>query len=154
MRGKKIGTAERAKAVGIAAVDGFAAASRSTGISESAIRAWYDRPEFAELRERKQEVVEAEWHTGVQLAFRRAVELLERTDDPVKAATAGAIIFDKLALTRGQVTSRTESLTSGFDRNQQRAVRQWLAALARGESDSGGAGDAVALPSEEPAATT
>ena len=154
MRGKKIPTNERARAVGLAAVSGFAEASRQTGISESAIRTWWDRPEFAELRDRTKEAATNEWWAGVQMAFRRSVELLERTDDPVKAATAGAIMFDKMALSRGEVTSRSENLTSGMDRDQQTAIRKWLAALARGEADRGGTGDGVALPSEEAAATT
>jgi hypothetical protein len=119
--------AERARAVGIAVVEGPTIASRVTGVSESTIRGWMDEPQFAELRDRKQEVVEAEWDVGVQLGFRRAVELLDKTDDPVKAATAAAIMYDKLALRRGHVTSRTETRTwtDGLDPDKQRRLRDW-----------------------------
>jgi hypothetical protein len=153
MRGKKRPTTERTKAVSLAVVHGVAEAARQTGIPESTVREWYELPEFAELRARNKEEVTAEWWAGVQKAFRRSVDLLEHTDDPVKAATAGAIMFDKMALSRGEVTSRSESLTSGFDRDQQAAIRDWLASLARSEADRGGDGNGVAVPSEEPAAT-
>ena len=109
MRGSKRPVQEKARAVGIAAVTSIAEASRQTGIPRQTIQQWYDQPEFGELRQRKQEVVQDEWRVGVQLAFRRSVELLNKTDDPVKAATAGAIIYDKLALSTGNATSRTES---------------------------------------------
>jgi hypothetical protein len=153
MRGRKRPTTERTKAVSLAVVHGVAEAARQTGIPESTVHQWYHLPEFAELRDRNKEEVTAEWWAGVQKAFRRSVVLLDSTDDPVKAATAGAIMFDKMALSRGEVTSRSESLTSGFDPNQQRRIREWLASLADREGGSGGTGDAVALPSEEGAAT-
>ena len=130
-RGKKIPSDQRARAVGIAAVAGFAEASRQTGISESAVRAWYEKPEYAELRDRTKEIATSEWWAGVQLAFRRSVELLDRTDDPVKAATAGAIMFDKMALSRGDVTSRTENRTWTDDLNdtEKQRLRDWIDSL-------------------------
>lgn len=149
MRGKKRPTTDRTRAVSLAVVHGVAEAARQTGIPESTVRQWFQLPEFEELRARNKEEVTAEWWAGIQKAFRRSVELLERTDDPVKAATAGAIMFDKMALSRGEVTSRSESLTSGFDPSQQRRIREWLASLADSEADSGRTGDAVAVPSEE-----
>lgn len=149
MRGKKRPTTERTKAVSLAVVHGVAEAARLTGIPERTVNEWYHLPEFAELRDRNKEEVTAEWWAGIQKAFRRAVDLLDKTDDPVKAATAGAIMFDKMALSRGEVTSRSENLTSGFDRDQQTAIRKWLAAVARGEADSSRTGDGVAVPSEE-----
>jgi hypothetical protein len=109
MRGSKRPTTERARAVGIAAVTSIAEASRQTGIPQQTIQQWYNLPEFGELRSRKTEVMEDEWRVGVQMAFRRSIELLAQTEDPVKAATTGAIIYDKLALSSGQATARTES---------------------------------------------
>jgi hypothetical protein len=113
--------------VGVALMDGPTEASRKTGVPEATIRSWMDRPEFAELRARTKEAVAEEWWAGVQLAFRRSLELLASTDDAVKAATAGAIIFDKLALSRGEVTSRTENRTwtDGLDPDKQRRLRDW-----------------------------
>ena len=153
MRGKKRPQAERNRAIGLAVVHGIPDAAKITGIPETTIRQWWELPEFVELRNRNKEEVTAEWWGGVQKAFRRAIDLLERTDDPVKAATAGAIMFDKMALSRGEVTSRSENLSSGFDRQQQASIRRWLAAVAGGEGHSDRTGDAVALPSEAGAAT-
>ena len=144
MRGKKIPSDQRARAVGIAAVAGFAEASRQTGISESAVRAWYEKPEYAELRDRTKEIATSEWWAGVQLAFRRSVELLDRTDDPVKAATAGAIMFDKMALSRGDVTTRSEVSTfHGYNDHEKRAIADLLRkALAPDAASPADAGDA------------
>lgn len=108
MRGKKRPTSERARAVGIALVDGASAASEATGLPRQTIQGWMETPEFGELRQRTKDQVVGEWFAGVQLAFRRSITLLDKTDDPVKAATAGAIMFDKLALTRGDATTRSE----------------------------------------------
>lgn len=127
MRGKKRPQTERVAAVSLALVEGSAEASRKTGVPERTIQEWANRPEFAELRARTKEQVAEEWWAGVQLAFRRSLELLATTDDAVKAATAGAIIFDKLALSRGEVTSRTENRTwtDGLDPDKQRRLRDW-----------------------------
>ena len=142
MRGKKRPAAERARAVGVALMDGIAEASRKTGIPETTIHAWMDRPEFAELRSRTKDAVAEEWWAGVQLAFRRSLELLSNTDDPVKAATAGAIIFDKLALTRGDPTARSEVSTfHGYNDHEKRAIADLLRQALAGD----GAGTGAAL---------
>jgi hypothetical protein len=148
MRGKKRPTAERARAVGVALMDGPTEASRKTGIPANTIREWMTRPEFVELRQRTKDAVGEEWWAGVQLAFRRSLELLDHTDDPVKAATAGAIIFDKLALSRGDVTSRSEVSTfHGYNDHEKRAIADLLRKALAGdgatdpsEADAVGAG--------------
>lgn len=114
-------------ALGIAVVSGVPAAAEATGIPERTIYKWTDSPEFAELCGRNKEVITHEWGGFVQRAFRRADELLMATDDPVKAATAGAIMFDKMALWRGEVTSRTENRVwkDDLDPDQQRKLRDW-----------------------------
>ena len=136
--------ADKARAVGIAVVDGPTVASRATGIPRPTIIGWMNDPVFDELRQRKQEVVEEEWDVGVQLAFRRTIELLQHTDDPVKAATAGAIMYDKLALRRGNATSRSEVSTfHGYNDHEKRAIADLLReALAGDGADPGAALDA------------
>lgn len=106
-------------------------AARQTGIPESSIHQWMDSSEFAELRERTKLQVTGEWWGFVQQAFRRTSDLLNKTDDPVKAATAGAIIFDKMALASGDATSRTEtrSLTDDLDDHE----AEVLGEVIRGE---------------------
>lgn len=127
-RGKKVPVGERARAVGIAAVTSIAEAARQTGYSEPAIHKWFHSEDFEELRSRKTSVMEDEWRVGVQIAFRRSIELLASTEDPVKAATTGAIIFDKLALATGQATSRTESrsLTDDYDDEEKARLRDFI----------------------------
>jgi hypothetical protein len=131
--------------VGVALMDGPTEASRKTGIPANTIREWMTRPEFVELRQRTKDAVGEEWWAGVQLAFRRSLELLDHTDDPVKAATAGAIIFDKLALSRGDVTSRSEVSTfHGYNDHEKRAIADLLRrALAGDGTEAAAAGDAV-----------
>jgi hypothetical protein len=145
MRGKKRPLDERAHAVGIAVVAGGAEASRQTGIPEQTINQWMHTPEFGELRERTKEAVAAEWYGGVQLAFRRAIALLDTTDDAVKAATAGAIMFDKLALTRGEATSRSESrdLTKVSDDHELTTLRDFIDRLDGPAGTAGDTGEAA-----------
>ncbi len=150
MRGQKRPLSERAQAVGIAVATGnVSEAARQTGIAESTIRQWVDLPEFAELRERTKDQVAAEWWAMVQKAFRRSAELLDATEDPVKAATAGAIIFDKMALSTGEATARTESrsLTHDYDDNEKRRLRDFIDTLDTPGS-AGAAGDPQGAGSE------
>jgi hypothetical protein len=149
MRGQKRPTADRTRALGIAVVDGAAAASQQTGIPENTIRTWMETPEFVVLRERTKEAVTGEWWGFVQEAFRRSVRLLDETEDPVKAATTGAIIFDKMALASGDATSRTESrnISDDIPASVKRELRRRYAAI-----DSGG--DDVAREGAEGATST
>lgn len=141
MKGKKRPASERAKALGIAAVDGVAAASEQTGIPESTIYQWQDSPEFVELRNRTKEAVVDEWWGIVQQGFRKTAELLGGTTDAQKAATATAIIADKMLLVRGDATSRIEnvSLTDGLSADTKRELRDRLARSVLGELDGTGA---------------
>lgn len=127
MRGKKRPLSERTAALAVVAVEGIPAASERTGIPQTTIREWLDDPEFVELRQRTKELATEEWWGIVQDAFRRSRELLKQTDDPVKAATAGAIVFDKMALASGDVTARTDvrAWTDGLDPDKQRRLRDW-----------------------------
>ena len=150
MRGKKRPTSERMEALGIAVVDGPAAASQQTGIPEDTIYGWTQTEEFKELQARTKEAVADEWWAIVQRGFRKTAELLEGTTDSQKAATATAIIADKMLLIRGEPTSIAHlNLAEGMDDHE----RELLSDAIRGElarrSDSHPAEVAV-----EPAVTT
>ena len=108
MRGKKRPTSERARAVGIALVDGVSTAAAATGIPERTIRQWQDTEEFAELRQRTKDQVADEWWAGVQRGFRIVITGFDGPEPLQQKATAAAILFDKLALMRGEATSRSE----------------------------------------------
>ena len=156
MRGKKRPAAERAHATGLALLDGASEASRQTGIPESTIHQWMKSPEFAELRERTKAQVADEWWAGVQHGFRRVIEAFDQEADVQKKATAAAILFDKVAMLRGEATARSEtrSLTDGLSDDEKRRVREWVGRIADGSDAGSRARDGVALPSEAGPATT
>jgi hypothetical protein len=143
---------ERARAVGIALVDGVPAAAAATGIPDRTIYEWQESPEFAELRERTKEQVADEWWAIVQQGFRKTAELLGGTTDAQRAATATAIIADKMLLIRGEATSRTESrsLSDVLDDHERATLRSLivgeLADREAGSSDQGVGVDTGAAP--------
>jgi hypothetical protein len=126
MRGQKRPQTERSRAIGIALVKGGAQASRETGIPEGTIYAWMVDPEFKELQERTKEAVAAEWWSIVQFGFRRVRELLKDEKDTQRAATATAIVTDKMLLLRGDATTRTETraITDGWDDEERDALKR------------------------------
>ena len=125
-------------------IDGPTEASRKTGLPESTIRQWMHRPEFAELRERTKDAVAAEWWAGVQHGFRRVIEAFDEEADVQKKATAAAILFDKIALLRGDVTARSEVSTfHGYNDHEKRAIADLLRQALAGDGPAAGpAGDA------------
>ena len=145
MRGQKRPADERARAVGIAVLTSGSEAARQTGIPERTINQWLVSPEFAELRERTRDQVAEEWWSIVQFGFRRVRELLETEKDTQKAATATAIITDKMLVIRGEATSRyeTRDLTGSFDDHELHTLRDLIDA---GTTAEGEAGAAVANP--------
>jgi hypothetical protein len=147
MRGKLTDKRVRARAVGLAMVVGANEASRQTGIPERSVRRWVMDPEMAELAARTKETVAEEWWAIVQKGFRRVEALLDSTEDAQKAATATAIIFDKMALSRGEPTSRTETRTwtDDLDDHEKARLRDWIDSL----DDTA----TVAGPGETPAAS-
>lgn len=148
MRGKKRPSSERAKAVGIALVDGATVASEATGIPRPTIIGWRDSPEFDELRQRTREVATNELWAFVQKGFRRVGELLDSADDVQKTATATAIIADKMLLLRGEATSRYESrdVTSDLDDHERGLLNDAIRGELARRTDSPAEGDAVGVP--------
>lgn len=152
MRGKKRPDADRARALGIAVVAGVPAAAEATGIPQSTIYVWQESDEFVELRKRTKEQVVEEWWAIVQRGFRKTAELLDGTTDAQRAATATAIIADKMLLIRGDATSRTEtrSLSDVLDDHERATLKSIvigeLADREAAGSDSGDGVDAGATP--------
>ena len=150
MRGKRRPDSDRARALGIAVVEGVPVASEQTGIPERTIRLWQESAEYAELRQRTKEQAVEEWWAIVQRGFRKTAELLEGTTDSQRAATATAIIADKMLLIRGDATSRTEtrSLSDVLDDHERAilssVIDRELADRETAGSDSGAGVDAGA----------
>ena len=117
MKGKKRPMAERARAVGIALIDGAQVASDATGIPRTTIVQWVDLPEYDELRRKTPEAVADMFWAAVQIGVDQVAQGLLR-DEPLRdKAIALGILWDKHALMSGAVTSRSESrdLTKVFD---------------------------------------
>lgn len=66
-----------------------------------------------------------EWWAGVQHGFRTVIAGFDGPEPLQQKATSAAILFDKLALMRGEATARTEtrSLVDGFDDHEKQALR-------------------------------
>lgn len=137
---------EKAAAVAQATLTSTEAASDTTGIPESTIRYWLDKPEFAELRAKTRDQVADEFWSTIQLGVHRLAELIPRTDDLQKVSVAVGVLYDKHALLTGSATSRTEarditgSLSDG----------DIIAAIREADRIAGGEGTAPETPSEAP----
>ena len=100
---------EKAEAVARATMTSTEAASDTTGIPQSTIRYWMDKPEFAELRLKTRDSVADEFWTAIQVGLKRIADLIPLTDDLQKVSVATGILYDKHALLTGGATGRMES---------------------------------------------
>ena len=112
--------------MGQSEVDGIRATAREAGVPESTLRHWRESGEMAQLRAEKKEEVAADVWATFQAGVRRVAELIPKTDDLQKVATATGIIYDKFALMSGEATGRTEhrELDSGLDDHESEALRK------------------------------
>lgn len=138
---------DKAHAVAVATMTSTEAAAHSTGIPQSTIRYWLDKPEFAELRTKTRDAVVDEFWATIQVGVHRVAELIPQTEDLQKVATAVGILYDKHALLTGGATGRTESrdLSDLPDSTYIEAIRE--AVHLTGGGDKGPEGP----PAEEPA---
>ncbi len=124
---------EKAKAVGIAVVDGQTIAEEQTGIPKQTIDYWLNKPEFGPLRTTARAVVIEEFWVGIQVGLKAVIEGLD-SDAPVhQKAEALKIIADRYALLAGEATERTETLEllHDFDDGEADAISAWLHDIAR-----------------------
>jgi hypothetical protein len=130
----------RAKAVGIAAVEGVTEAERQTGIPKETIHYWANLPEYAQLCTTAREVVVQQFWVGIQVGI-EAVTAGLKGDAPLNhKADALRTLTDKYALLNGEATERTESITDGLPPDVKRALRERLGRAVRGEHDAGSTG--------------
>lgn len=99
----------RAKAVGIAMVDGVTAAERVTGIPKETIQYWTKKPEFAHLRTTARETVAEEMWIGIQVGVRELVAGLAGDAPLHHKAAAFQALYDRFALMTGGATGRMET---------------------------------------------
>ena len=137
----------RAKAVGIAVVEGVTAAERATGIPKQTIDYWMDKPEFGHLRTTAREVVAQQMWIGIQVGVQQLVEGLKGDAPLHHKASAFQALADRFALLTGDATSRTESreLHALPDSSYVEAIHEWER-LTRAGSES-----PAPTPKEQPA---
>ena len=100
---------QRAKAVGVAMVDGVTAAERVTGIPKTTIQDWTKRPEYVQLRTTARETVAEGMWVGIQIGVRELTAGLTGDAPLHHKASAFQALADRYALLTGGATSRTES---------------------------------------------
>ena len=139
-------TAEKARAVGIALVEGVTETERQTGIPAESIQYWLNQPQFAELRIRAREDIVADVRAAFLKALARTAELIDRCDDLRDVGDTADKLGNRYALLAGEATVRTETraITEGLDDHERTALRDaidaWLArepAAARTGGDKG-----------------
>jgi hypothetical protein len=100
---------QRAKAVGIATVEGVTAAERQTGIPKETIQYWTQKPEFAQLRTTARETVIEQLWIGIQVGIEVLTSGL-KGDAPLNhKADALRTLAERYALLNGEATTRTEN---------------------------------------------
>ena len=106
---RKYSTRTRAKAVGIAVVEGVTAAERQTGIPKNTIQYWTQKPEFVHLRTTaREDVIEQLW-IGIQVGIEEVTAGLRGTGNVHHKAMALQTLAERYALLTGGATARTEA---------------------------------------------
>lgn len=143
--------AEKARAVGLALVNGTQAAAETSGVSRRTIQRWVDDPAMAQLVAENSEAVKGHLWAGMQVALDSVIEGLKQPEAPLQARViAFGVLYDKHALMSGEATSRSESknISDDLPASVKRELRRRYADLR----SSGG--DAVAGASEQGPAST
>lgn len=127
-------------AVMAAEMTGVVAAEKSTGIPESTIRYWMEKPEFAQYRAKAREDLKDEITVVAHLAWQRVAEGLQKGAlEPRDALFAAEKATTQYLLLSGEATSRTESkaLTDDLSDDERQRLRDWIIALPIGEPTPG-----------------
>jgi len=132
MTRRRYSKAEKLSAVLAADMTGVVAVERTTGIPESTLRYWLDKPEFAEYRAKAREDLHAEITVVAHLAWQRVAEgLRSGTLEPRDALFAAEKATAQYLLMSGEATSRTESraLTDDLTDTEKLRLHDWIVNL-------------------------
>src|SRR5574343_173066 len=121
----------KARALGIAAVSGTAAAAADVNVTPRTVRRWIAAADMSAMSAKKPDEVRTEFCAGVQFGFDRLMAAMALSDDVSKLAVAFGIVYDKWALMSGQATARTEhrDLTDDDDDAIRAAADAYVARL-------------------------
>src|SRR5574343_1792536 len=131
----------KARALGIAAVSGTAAAAADVNVTPRTVRRWIAAADMSAMSAKKPDEVRTEFWAGVQFGFDRLMAAMALSDDVSKLAVAFGIVYDKWALMSGQATARTEhrDLTDDDDDAIRAAADAYVARLRGGPARVGDA---------------
>lgn len=126
---------QKVSAVTAAAASSVLAAAEASGIPESTLRYWLDKPEFAELRDKTREEASKGWEVIQHLALGRLRELIP-TMEPRDLTILAGLAVDKSQLLSGGATSRSEhrDITDGLNDHEWES----LTTLLREAANAGG----------------
>ena len=130
----------RAKASGIAVVEGVTEAERQTGIPKETIHYW-TKTEFAHLRTTAREVVVDQFWIALQVGLREVLKGISGEAPLKEKSDALRTIADRYALLTGSATSRTENreLNDLPDSAYVEAIREYQSILGRSSTDGSSA---------------
>lgn len=144
-RGRRYDKRTKLAAVMAAEMSGVVQAEEQTGIPESTIRYWMDKPEFAEVRAKTREDLADEIKVVAHLAWRRIAEALRTGEMEPRDATFAAEKATSLQLLlTGGATARTETR----DITGTISDAELAAALLEAESLATGVGGSDTPPDE------
>jgi hypothetical protein len=140
---------KREKVAAVLAADASStlAAAEATGIPESTLRYWLDRPEFANLRENAREGIAEDALMVARLAWKKLGQAIaDGTLEPRDLVIATGMATDKSQLLNGGATARTEArdLTGTISDAELDAAIREANAIATG----GGSPEAPTEPAE------
>lgn len=109
-RRRRYSKTEKVAAVLAADASSVKAASEATGVPESNIRDWRDKPEFADLRANAREGMAEDALMVARLAWRKLGNAIANDElEPRDLVIAAGMATDKSQLLNGAATSRTEA---------------------------------------------
>lgn len=109
-RGRRYTHREKVAAVLAADASSTLAAAQATGVPESTLRYWLERPEFADIRENARERMAEEALVVARLAWRKLGQAIADNElEPRDLVIAAGMATDKSQLLNGAATSRTEA---------------------------------------------
>ena len=140
---------KREKVAAVLAADASStlAAAEASGIPESTLRYWLDKPEFAKLRENAREGIAEDALMVARLAWKKLGQAIADGQlEPRDLVIATGMATDKSQLLNGAATSRTEAR----DITGTISDAELVAAVREAEQIASGGGDPS--PSEDPPA--
>lgn len=141
---------QKAKAVGIAMLEGVTEAERQTGTPKETIQYWTTRPQFAHLRTTARETVVESFWVGIQIGLEQVTAGLQGDAPLNHKAEALRTLSEKYQLLSGHATERIETndVTGAFDDHEKSILGEAIRDELSRRADERAAEDAVGAAGE------